>query len=48
MTRFNKEKNMLSALMKTCHDGKNVALFDETLIQLFVIQLKTCHDLLKM
>jgi len=42
-----KDQNMLSTLWKTCHDGKNVTWFGETLIQLFVIQRKTCHDLLK-
>ena len=44
---ISEDQNMLSTLMKTCHDGKNVTQFSETLIQLFVIQRKTCHDLLK-
>jgi hypothetical protein len=47
VTQFEKTKNMLSTLRKTCHDGKNVTRFEETLIQLFVIQIKMCHDLLK-
>jgi len=37
VTRFHKVRDMLSTLWKTCHDGKNVTRFQETLIQLFVI-----------
>ena len=42
------DQNMLSTLRKTCHGGKNLTRFEETLIQVFVIQRKTCHNLLKM
>ena len=38
------DQNMLLTLWKTCHDRKNVTWFGKTLIQLFVIQRKTCHD----
>ena len=41
------DQNMLSTLRKSCDDGKIVTRFEETLIQLFVIQRKMCHDLLK-
>ena len=47
VTRFDKTECIVSTLRKTCHDGKNVTRFGETLIQFLVTQVKTCHDLLK-
>jgi len=47
VTRFEKAECIVSTLRKTCHDGKNVTRFDETLIQFLVTQVKTCHNLLK-
>jgi len=38
VTRFHKAECMLSTLKITCHDGKNVTRFGETLIQFFVTQ----------
>jgi len=38
VTRFHKAECMLSTLKKTCHDGKNVTRFGETLIQFLVTQ----------
>jgi len=38
VTRFHKVECMLSTLKKTCHDGKNVTRFGETLIQFLVTQ----------
>jgi len=47
VTRLDKIECLFLELSKTCHDGKNVTRFQETLIQLFVTQGKKCHDLLK-
>jgi len=40
VTRFNKAECIVSTLRKTCHDGKNVTRFGETLIQFLVTQGK--------
>jgi len=41
VTRFDKAECIVLTLKKTCHDGKNVTRFGETLIQFLVTQVKT-------
>jgi len=38
VTRFDKAEYIVSTLRKTCHDGKNVTRFGESLIQFLVTQ----------
>jgi len=39
VTRFDKADCIVSTLRKTCHDGKNVTQFGETLIQFIYVSI---------